>query len=182
MGSGNHYLEIQITKRENIFDAELAQAFGLNIPDQVVIMFHCGSRGFGHQVATDYLQVFLKVMETKYGIKVLDRELACAPFHSPEGQNYFAAMKCAINMSFVNRQVILHRIREVFSDVLRKDPADLGLHQVYDVAHNTAKLETHTVDGRSSACWSIARGRPGRSAPAPKSFRRYIEKAGNRLL
>ncbi|MBI3949606.1 MAG: RtcB family protein [Acidobacteria bacterium] len=108
---------------------------------------NCGSRGFGHQCATDYLQVFLKVMESKYGIKILDRELACAPFHSPEGQDYFAAMKCAINMSFANRQVILRRIREVFSDVFHKDPADLGLRQVYDVAHNTAKLEKHQVDG-----------------------------------
>lgn len=147
LGSGNHYLEIQVAKPENIFDRQLAEAFGITLPNQVVIMFHCGSRGFGHQVATDYLQVFLKVMESKYGIKILDRELACAPFHSPEGQDYFAAMKCGINMSFANRQVILHRIREVFSDVFHKDPADLGLHQVYDVAHNTAKLEKHVVDG-----------------------------------
>jgi tRNA-splicing ligase RtcB len=147
LGSGNHYLEIQVAKPEYVFDAELARTFGITIPDQVVIMFHCGSRGFGHQVATDYLQKFLNVMESKYGIKILDRELACAPFHSPEGQDYFAAMRCAINMSFANRQVILHRIREVFSDVLHKDPADLGLHQVYDVAHNTAKLEKHLVDG-----------------------------------
>jgi tRNA-splicing ligase RtcB len=110
-------------------------------------MFHCGSRGFGHQIATDYLRVFLRAMESKYGIKMLDRELACAPFHSPEGQDYFAGMKCAINMSFVNRQVILHRIREVFSDVFHRDPADLDLHQVYDVAHNTAKLEKHLIDG-----------------------------------
>jgi tRNA-splicing ligase RtcB len=147
LGSGNHYLEIQVAKPEYVFDAELAKVYGITIPNQVVIMFHCGSRGFGHQVATDYLQIFLKVMETKYGIKILDRELACAPFHSPEGQDYFAAMKCAINMSFANRQVILHRIREVFSDVFHKEPADLGLHQVYDVAHNTAKLETHQIDG-----------------------------------
>ena len=77
------------------------------MPDQVVVMFHCGSRGFGHQVATDYLQIFLKVMESKYGIKILDRELACAPFDSPEGRDYFAAMKCGLNMSFANRQVIL---------------------------------------------------------------------------
>ncbi len=147
LGSGNHYLEIQVAKPENVFDRRLAEAFGITLPNQVVIMFHCGSRGFGHQVATDYLQIFLKVMETKYGIKILDRELACAPFHSPEGQDYFAAMKCGINMSFANRQVILHRIREVFSDVFHKDPADLGLHQVYDVAHNTAKLEKHVVDG-----------------------------------
>jgi tRNA-splicing ligase RtcB len=149
LGSGNHYLEIQVAKRENIYDRELARAFGITIPDQVVIMFHCGSRGFGHQVATDYLQVFLKVMESKYGIKVLDRELACAPFDSPEGQAYFAAMQCGINMSFANRQVILHRIREVFSDVFGRSAADLGLEMVYDVAHNTAKLEQHIVDGQT---------------------------------
>jgi len=148
LGSGNHYLEIQVARKENIFDPALAKAFGLTMPDQVVVMFHCGSRGFGHQVATDYLQTFLKVMERKYGIRMRDRELACAPFHSPEGQDYFAAMKCAINMSFANRQVILHRIREVFSEVLHRDPKDLGLHQVYDVAHNTARLESHMVDGR----------------------------------
>jgi tRNA-splicing ligase RtcB (3'-phosphate/5'-hydroxy nucleic acid ligase) len=147
LGSGNHYLEIQVAKPENIFDAELARDFGITLPNQVVVMFHCGSRGFGHQVATDYLKLFLKVMEKKYGIKTLDRELACAPFSSPEGQDYFAAMKCAINMSFANRQVILHRIREVFADVFHKDPAQLGLHQVYDVAHNTAKLEKHVLDG-----------------------------------
>ncbi|MEN6441663.1 MAG: RtcB family protein [Syntrophobacter sp.] len=147
LGSGNHYLEIQVARSENVFDPVLAKAYGLTMPDQVVVMFHCGSRGFGHQVATDYLQIFLKVMERKYGIRILDRELACAPFHSPEGQDYFAAMKCAINMSFANRQVILHRIREVFSDVLHRDPRDLGMHQVYDVAHNTARLESHMVDG-----------------------------------
>jgi tRNA-splicing ligase RtcB (3'-phosphate/5'-hydroxy nucleic acid ligase) len=148
LGSGNHYLEIQVARPEAIFDAELARAFGITIPNQVVIMFHCGSRGFGHQIATDYLQLFLKAMTSKYGIRILDRELACAPFHSPEGQDYFAAMKCAINMSFANRQVILHRIREVFSEVLHKDPADLGMHQVYDVAHNTAKLEKHVIAGQ----------------------------------
>ena len=149
LGSGNHYLEIQVARPENIFDPVLAKAFGLTIPNQVVVMFHCGSRGFGHQVATDYLQLFLKGMEKKYGIKILDRELASAPFNSPEGQDYFAAMKCAINMSFANRQLILHRVREVFSEVFHKDPKDLGLHQVYDVAHNTAKLETHIVDGQA---------------------------------
>ena len=147
LGSGNHYLEIQVVHRENILDEDLARHFGITIPDQVVVMFHCGSRGFGHQVATDYLQVFLKVMESKYGIKILDRELASAPFDSPEGKDYFSAMKGAINMSFANRQVILHRIREVFSDVFGRSPEDLDMHMVYDVAHNTAKLERHFVNG-----------------------------------
>src|SRR5512133_1010697 len=147
LGSGNHYCEIQVARPENIFDEATARAFGFTLPNQVAIMFHCGSRGFGHQVATDYLQTFLKVMTTKYGIKLHDRELACAPFRSPEGQAYFAAMKCAANMGFANRQVILHRIREVFSRIFRRSPEELGMSMVYDVAHNTAKLENHLIDG-----------------------------------
>jgi tRNA-splicing ligase RtcB (3'-phosphate/5'-hydroxy nucleic acid ligase) len=147
LGSGNHYLEIQVAHRDNIHDEALARRFGITMPDQVVVMFHCGSRGFGHQVATDYLQVFLRVMESKYHIKILDRELACAPFNTPEGRDYFSAMKCGLNMSFANRQVILHRIREVFSAVFNRSPEDLGMHMVYDVAHNTAKLERHRIDG-----------------------------------
>lgn len=147
LGSGNHYCEIQVARPENIFDAAVARAFGITIPNQVVVMFHCGSRGFGHQVATDYLQLFLKVMTVKYGLKIYDRELACAPFRSPQGQAYFSAMKCAANMGFANRQVILHRIREVFSEFFRRSPEELGMGMVYDVAHNTAKLETHLVDG-----------------------------------
>jgi tRNA-splicing ligase RtcB (3'-phosphate/5'-hydroxy nucleic acid ligase) len=148
LGSGNHYLEVQVAQPEDVRDKELAEKFGITIPNQIVVMFHCGSRGFGHQVATDYLQTFLKVMESKYGIKVLDRELACAPFESPEGREYFAAMKCGLNMSFANRQVILHRVREVFSEVFARSAEELGMQMIYDVAHNTAKLEKHTVDGK----------------------------------
>ncbi len=148
LGSGNHYCEIQVARPENVFNDAVARAFGITIPNQVVIMFHCGSRGFGHQVATDYLQAFLKVMTAKYGITLPDRELACAPFRSPEGQAYFAAMKCAVNMGFANRQVILHRLRQVFSSVFRRSAEDLGMRMVYDVAHNTAKLESHIIDGQ----------------------------------
>lgn len=147
LGSGNHYCEIQLVRPENIFDRETAATFGITIPNQVVISFHSGSRGFGHQVATDYLEKFLRVMTSKYGIRTNDRELACAPFRSPEGQAYFSAMKCAVNMGFANRQVILHRIREVFSRVFNRSAEDLGMGMVYDVAHNTAKLETHMIDG-----------------------------------
>jgi tRNA-splicing ligase RtcB (3'-phosphate/5'-hydroxy nucleic acid ligase) len=147
LGSGNHYLEIQRVLPEHIHDEKIAKEWGI-FPNQIVIMFHCGSRGFGHQVATDYLRKFLDVMDSKYKIKILDRELACAPFHSNEGQDYFKAMQCGINMSFVNRQVILHRIREVFSDIFKKDAESLGLHQIYDVAHNTAKLEEYKIDGK----------------------------------
>ena len=148
LGSGNHYLEVQVARPEDVRDKELAQKFGVTIPDQIVVMFHCGSRGFGHQVATDYLQKFLKVMEPKYGIKILDRELACAPFDSPEGRDYFAAMKCGLNMSFANRQVILHQIRYVFSEIFGRSAEDLEMRTVYDVSHNTAKLEQHRIEGR----------------------------------
>jgi tRNA-splicing ligase RtcB len=147
LGSGNHYLEIQVVKPEGVFDEKLARAFGLDVPEQVVVMFHCGSRGFGHQVASDYLQTFLRAMPGKFGLRIIDRELACAPFQSEEGRSYHAAMCCAANMSFANRQVILHRIREVMAGVFGRDPQTLGIRTVYDVSHNTAKVERHSVDG-----------------------------------
>jgi tRNA-splicing ligase RtcB len=148
LGSGNHYLEIQIARPADVFDRAAAEAMGIGLPNQVVVMFHCGSRGFGHQIASDYVQMFLPLMKSKFGIELPDRDLACAPFRSKEGQAYFAAMKCAINMSFANRQVILHRIRQVFEEVLGRDASKLGLEMVYDVAHNTAKLEEHEVGRR----------------------------------
>lgn len=147
LGSGNHYLEIQVVPPEGVFDAEAAAALGLGAPGQVVVMFHCGSRGFGHQVASDYLERFLRESKRR-GESLPDRELACAAFESPDGRAYFAAMNCAANMSFANRQVILHRVREVFAEIFGRDPRALGLDQLYDVAHNTAKLEKHEVDGR----------------------------------
>ncbi len=173
LGSGNHYLEVQIARPEDVRDKDLAAKFGITIPNQVVIMFHCGSRGFGHQVATDYLQIFLKIMESKYGIKILDRELACAPFESPEGRDYFAAMKCGLNMAFANRQVILHRIREVFSEIFGRSPEDLGMRMIYDVAHNTAKLEKHTVGGKEHTLLVHRKGAtrafgPGREEVTPR--------------
>jgi tRNA-splicing ligase RtcB len=168
LGSGNHYLEIQVLRSDGIADAALARAFGLGLPEQVVVMFHCGSRGFGHQVATDYLDAFLHAMPTKFGLEIIDRELACAPFRSDEGQAYFSAMACAANMAFANRQLILHRIREVMGDVFGRTPEALGLEMVYDVAHNIAKLERHEVDGaarellvhRKGATRSLPPGHP----------------------
>jgi tRNA-splicing ligase RtcB len=111
-------------------------------------MLHCGSRGFGHQIGTDYLRTFDRVMP-RHGIRVNDRELACAPFRSPEGQAYFGAMNAAANVAFANRQVITHRVREVLAAVFGRDPHALGLQVVYDVCHNTAKLERHRVDGEA---------------------------------
>ncbi|MFQ5847876.1 MAG: RtcB family protein [Candidatus Methylomirabilales bacterium] len=146
LGSGNHYLEIQVVYPGNIYDPDVAKALGIDRDFQVVVMFHCGSRGFGHQVGTDYLEIFGRAM-SRYGIAVRDRELACAPFASREGQDYFQAMVCAANSAFANRQVITHRIREVFSNVFKRDPHDLGLGMIYDVCHNIAKIERYRVDG-----------------------------------
>jgi len=147
LGSGNHYLEVQVAHAENIIEPELAKKFGIHSKDQVVIMVHCGSRGFGHQIGTDYLRTFASAMK-KYNIPLYDRELACAPFSSDEGQDYYKAMACAANMAFANRQVILHRIREGFSKVFNKSAEELEMNLVYDVAHNIAKVEEHVIDGK----------------------------------
>jgi len=146
LGSGNHYLEVQVVPPGGVHDAAVARAFGIEGPGQVLVMLHCGSRGFGHQVGTDYLRRFDAAMRA-YGIVVNDRELACAPFRSPEGQAYFAAMTAAANTAFANRQVITHRVREVMGRVFARDPRELGLSLIYDVCHNTAKLERHLVEG-----------------------------------
>ena len=142
LGSGNHYLEVQVLSDKGIYDRETAAAMGLTGRDQVVVMVHCGSRGFGHQVASDYLKVFEKAMR-RYGISVKDQQLACAPFRSPEGQDYFGAMNCAANIAFANRQIITHQIREAFAAVFDTTPHALGMHLIYDVAHNIAKVERY---------------------------------------
>ena len=146
LGSGNHFLEIQQIKEGNIFDPESAKVMGITKPGQVCFMVHCGSRGLGHQVGTDYMRKFLDVMP-KHKINILDKELACAPFESQEGQDYYSAMACAANMAFANRQVILHRIREVFSRVFERTAEDMQMNLVYDVCHNIAKREKHKIDG-----------------------------------
>jgi len=146
LGSGNHYLEVQLVTAQNIIRPEIAKRFGITTPDQIVIMVHCGSRGFGHQIATDYLGSFNRAMkEMNLGVK--DRELACAPFKSKEGRDYYKAMACAANFAFANRQVILHRIRECFSEIFKKEAEDMDMNLIYDVAHNIAKVEEHKIDG-----------------------------------
>ena len=142
LGSGNHYLEVQVVSNDRIFDPVTAAALGITGHEQIVVMVHCGSRGFGHQVASDYLKVFEKSMR-RYGITVKDQQLACAPFRSPEGQEYFSAMNCAANAAFANRQVITHQIREAFATVFGRSAEALGMELVYDVAHNIAKVERY---------------------------------------
>lgn len=163
LGSGNHYLEVQVASDDRIFDKTTAAALGITGRDQILVMVHCGSRGFGHQVASDYLKVFEKAMR-RYGITVKDQQLACAPFRSPEGQDYFAAMNCAANSAFANRQVITHRIREAFSAVFGQSAESLGMEIVYDVAHNIAKVERYPegelVVHRKGSTRAFGPGRP----------------------
>ena len=136
LGSGNHFLEVEVV--DQIVDEDLARAYGL-ARGRVVVLIHCGSRGLGHQVCTDYVRLMDQAMP-KYDIHLPDRELACAPFASPEGQRYFGAMCAAANFAWANRQAITHRVRDVF----RRFHGDAGrLRLLYDVAHNMAKLEEH---------------------------------------
>ncbi|MDH7495874.1 MAG: RtcB family protein [Bacillota bacterium] len=144
LGSGNHFLEVQVV--EEVFDAGLAERFKL-APGQIVVMIHSGSRGLGHQVCTDYLAVMEQAI-AKYGIRIPDRQLACAPLDSPEGQDYFAAMACAANYAWANRQCIMHWTRQSFAKVFGRPPEDLGMELIYDVAHNIAKIEDHVVEGK----------------------------------
>lgn len=145
LGAGNHFLEVQAV--EEVYDSAAAQAMGVHGVGQVMVMFHCGSRGFGHQVCQDSLRTMDEAMHD-YDIRLPDRQLACAPVGSPEGRGYLAAMRCAANFAWANRQCILHYVRQSFSRVLGGPWERLGMHQVYDVAHNIAKVETHAVDGQ----------------------------------
>lgn len=144
LGAGNHFIEVdEVTE---VFDAGIADKMGL-FPGQIVVQVHCGSRGFGHQVCTDYVSQFQKVAH-KYGIVLPDRELVCAPLDSPEGQDYLAAMACAANYAFANRQILAHYIRESFEEVFADKVKNWQVRQIYDIAHNMAKIETHTIDGK----------------------------------
>ncbi|MBU0671761.1 MAG: RtcB family protein [Candidatus Margulisbacteria bacterium] len=139
LGSGNHFLEVQYI--EEIYDDKIAQAWGL-FKDQVTIMVHSGSRGLGHQVCTDYIKVMIRAAQ-KYGIKLPDRQLCCAPVSSPEGKDYFGAMAAAANFAWCNRQMLMHWTRETFAQVMGGSADRLGIRLVYDVAHNIAKMEEH---------------------------------------
>ncbi len=171
LGSGNHFLEVQYV--DKIFDEKAAKAMGLQ-EGQVTVMVHCGSRGLGHQVCSDFLVVLDRAVR-KYGIKLPDRQLACAPIKSKEGQDYFGGMAASANYAWCNRQIITHWVRETFQKVFRMSEEDLGMELVYDVAHNIAKFEVHKVDGkkkkvcvhRKGATRAFGPGRPD----VPKDYR-----------
>ncbi|MBS7650370.1 RtcB family protein [Candidatus Bathyarchaeota archaeon] len=145
LGSGNHFLEVE--KVDSVYDEEAAKAFGITGPGQILIFIHTGSRGLGHQVCSDYLQVMDRAVR-KYGIDLPDRELACAPGKSPEAEDYYPAMAAACNFAWANRQMITHWTREAFMKVFNRPADEMGLQLIYDVAHNIAKIEEHKVDGR----------------------------------
>ncbi len=165
LGGGNHFLEIQAV--DTIYDEKLAGAFGIAEVDQVCLMIHCGSRGLGHQVCEDALDTMAQAAR-KYGLNLPDRQLACAPVTSPEGQHYLSAMAAAANYAWANRQVIMHFVREALETVLGQGWRMLGLRLVWDVAHNVAKIEEHQVGGvsrrlcvhRKGATRSFPAGRP----------------------
>jgi tRNA-splicing ligase RtcB (3'-phosphate/5'-hydroxy nucleic acid ligase) len=146
LGSGNHFLEVQYI--DEIYDEKAANSLGL-FKDHVTVMIHTGSRGFGHQVCTDFLEVMERAAN-KYKIVLPDKELACAPFEASEAKDYLAAMKAAANYAWANRQCIMHWAREAFYKVFALSPVELGMRLIYDVAHNIAKIEEHMVNGRKT--------------------------------
>lgn len=142
LGAGNHFIEVDVV--DEIFEPTAAEAMGLQ-QGNLVVLIHCGSRGFGHQICTDYVKDFQAAVH-RYGIVLPDRELVCAPMDSPEGQDYLAAMRCAANYAFANRQVLAHFARRAFEETLAGKVKNWHLNQVYDIAHNMGKIETHQVD------------------------------------
>ncbi|OGO30469.1 MAG: RNA-splicing ligase RtcB [Chloroflexi bacterium RBG_16_54_11] len=149
LGAGNHFIEIDLV--QHVFDTQAAGVMGL-VEGSLAVQIHCGSRGFGHQICSDYVEEFQAAVQ-RYAIRLPDRELVCAPLSSPEGQNYLGAMRCAANFAFANRQVLAHNARKAFEQVLSGKLKDWRLHQVYDICHNMGKIEEHTIDGeRMKVC------------------------------
>lgn len=155
LGAGNHFLEVQ--RVDEIFDEKIAKVLGIEHVDQVMVMIHTGSRGFGHQVCTDNLKEMERAVK-KYNIKLPDKQLACAPVDSVEGMNYFKGMACAANYAWANRQLIVHWTREAFERVFKTSADNLGMEIIYDVAHNIGKLEEHVIDGKRQKVYVHRKG------------------------
>jgi tRNA-splicing ligase RtcB len=145
LGAGNHFIEVD--EVDQVFDPKAAEVMGL-FRGKLVVQIHCGSRGFGHQICSDYVRDFQDAVR-KYHIELPDRELVCAPLNSPEGQSYLSAMRCAANYAFANRQVLAYQARRAFEEVFADKSSPWQLHQVYDIAHNMGKIETHIIDGET---------------------------------
>jgi tRNA-splicing ligase RtcB len=174
LGSGNHYLEVQEVTA--VFDEPIARAFGLARGD-IVVMIHCGSRGLGHQIGTEFLRR-MAVAASQFGIVLPDRELACAPIHSDVGQEYLGAMRAAINCALANRQILTHIVRQVFADILPQ--ARLPL--LYDVSHNTCKVEEHRVDGQLKKLYVHRKGATRAFGPGHPDLPEALRAAGQPVL
>lgn len=174
LGSGNHYLEVQSVAE--IHDAAIAEAYGLK-PGDIVVMIHCGSRGLGHQIGTDYLRAMVEAAPA-HGLTLPDRELACAPLRSELGQQYLGAMRAAINCALANRQILTHLVRQVFARVLPQ--AQLPL--LYDVSHNTCKLETHHVNGHPRELYVHRKGATRAFGPGHPELPEALRAAGQPVL
>jgi len=179
LGSGNHFIEIQAV--EQIYDKQVASAFGIEAPGQVTVMIHTGSRGFGHQVCDDALDVMQKAVR-KYNIELPDKQLACAPIGSSEGQRYYGHMACAANYAWANRQAITHRVREAFSKAFGQGDEKLGLEQIWDVAHNIAKFEEHRVNGGSKRLCVHRKGATRAFGPGHPDVPRQYRQVGQPVL
>lgn len=175
LGSGNHFVEVQ--EVEAVFDEAVAKKFGL-FRGQLVVMLHSGSRGAGHQIATDYLGVMQSAME-KYGIRVEDRQLACAPIESKEGRDYLEAMWCGVNYAFANRQAMTHWVREGFEQVFGKKAEEMEMDVVYDICHNVAKFERYRVGGKERELLVHRKGATRAMPPGRKENPAFYAKTGH---
>lgn len=178
LGAGNHFLEIQIV--DQIYDKKTAEAFGL-FKDQIVVMIHSGSRGFGHQICTDYLKVMDSAVR-KYGYKLPDRQLACAPVNSEEGKNYFKAMACAVNYALCNREILGHWVRYSFEKALMMSSDKMGIKLVYDVSHNVAKFEWHEVNGKQKLLCVHRKGATRAFGPGRKELPEKYRNIGQPVI
>ncbi|AEA46998.1 RtcB family protein [Archaeoglobus veneficus] len=178
LGSGNHFLEVQYV--DKIYDEEAAKVMGLE-EGMVTVMIHCGSRGLGHQVCTDFLEVLDRAVK-KYGIRLPDRQLACAPIKSREGQDYFGGMAASANYAWCNRQIITHWVRETFEKIFGMSEDDLEMRLVYDVAHNIAKFEEHLVDGKKKKVCVHRKGATRAFGPGCKEIPEHYRDIGQPVL
>jgi len=179
LGAGNHFLEIQ--KVSEIFDKNIAKKFGINKIGQITVMIHTGSRGFGHQVCSDHLRNLEKAVK-KYNIDIPDKQLACAPINSNEGQSYIKAMGCAANFAWANRQLIVHWVRESFEKILNESSEDMDMKIVYDVCHNIGKFEEHSIDGKKEKLYIHRKGATRSFGPNRKEIPQEYINTGQPVL
>jgi tRNA-splicing ligase RtcB len=178
MGAGNHFVEVDVV--ESVLDPDTASIFGLR-EGCLAVQIHCGSRGLGHQVCTDYVREFQSVA-IRYGIKLPDRELVCAPMDSPEGQAYLGAMRAAANFAFVNRQILAHSARRAFQETFAGKLKNWQLVQVYDLCHNMGKIETHSVNGKQLKVCVHRKGATRAFGPGMSGLPTEYQKTGQPVL